>query len=343
MKKAKNVDLSSLSLGKFIAHEIPHRLKDEVAADISLSESLPKLEKRIINFFCNRLQGTLTKRGQPVDVDPKLQDPFLPKVIDEWFEKPKLISFSQLAAKHLYMAQTGSASPGMLGVADAKIDGKPAVALMKLPEEEGVRFERTSVGGKETYNVTLLGDLTLTENTKVFKAALLWRENGAITGLVSDDQTQESSAIAGYFLSQFLGCRHKVRPQTLTKAFKETVTEFINKEVTDEGDKVRYFTALQAELSSNKKQIDPPDFIQKHVNSKHKGPLQNRLNDNGVPTAAFQKDLSLLPAQGQRSRYLTDGGITIAGESEKMKERVEIRDSEKGGGIVIHDRIRRVQ
>jgi len=343
MMKRKDIDLSSLSIGQFIAHEIPHRRKNEVAADIPLSASLPRLDKRIINFFCNRLQGTLTKRGQLVDVDPKIQDPFLPRTIDEWFKKPKLISFSQLAAKHLYIVQGGSASPGMLGVADAKVGGKPAIALMKLPEEEGVRFEKISVDGKETYNVTLLGDLTLTENTKVFKAALLWQEKGTIVGLVSDDQTQESSVIAGYFLSEFLGCRHQVRPRTLTKAFKETVTEFINKEVIDEGDKVRYFTALQAELHSNKKNIDPPDFIQKHINSAHKSALQKWLNEKGVPTAAFQKDLSLLSSQGRKSRYLTDGGITIVGDSEQMEELVEVRDSETGCEIVIHDRLRRVQ
>ena len=135
MVKKKHVDLSTLSLGTFIAHDIPRRLKSDEASDIPLSESVPKLEKSIINFFCNRLQGTLEARGQLVDVDPRLQDRFLPKAIDDWFKKPNLVAFSQSAAKHLYIVQGGSASPGMLGVSAAKIDGKTAISLMKLPEE----------------------------------------------------------------------------------------------------------------------------------------------------------------------------------------------------------------
>ena len=341
--KKKDIDLGTISLDKFIAHDIPRRLKSDEVSDIPLSESLPKLDNRIMSFFSNRLQGTLASKGQLVDIDPRIQDPFLPKAMNDWFDKPNLIPFSQSAARHLYMVQGGSASAGMLGVAAAKIDGKRAIALMKLPEEVGVRFEKISVGGKDTYSVTLLGDLTLTENTKVFKAALLWRDDGAITGLVSDDQTQESSAIADYFLSEFLGCRHMVRPRTLTKAFKDTVTEFINKQVTDEDDKIRYFIALQAELHSNKSKIDPPDFIQKHVRKEHKGALQKKLREKGVPTAAFSKDLTGLPSQGRKSRYMTQGGITISGDAGEMEERVEVRESNSGSEIVIHDQLRIVR
>ena len=343
--KKSDVDVASLTIKNLIAHDIPKRMAADELTDFELSQAVPKLPRPTLDFFRGRLKVTLTKRGQLVDPNPKLNKPPLPPVLQAWLADSKVdvVDVSQEAAKHLYSVQTGSASEGLLAVSAATIDGRRALALMKLPHEEGLSVTQTNVGGKPTLNVEVLGNLTLTENTRVFKAGVFWLDDGAMLGLVSDDQTGEATDIAGFFLTNFLGCRRVRQPKVLTKAFKEAVTEYISKNVTDEDDKLQYTYALYAELRSNAKKIDPTKFVSEHVGDDHKAPLLEALKQRGVPAAAFVKDTEMLPRGGRAARLQTEGGLTISGDAEAI-ERVESHDDVDGEhAIVIRDRVKSVK
>ena len=118
--------------------------------------------------------------------------------------------------------------------------------------------------------------------------------------------------------------------------------DYISKNVPDEDDKLEYFTALYAELRSNKKKIEPVQFIQDHIGDDHKGPLLQALKDRGVPSAAFVKDVTDLPRQGRAPKLKTVGGLTISGEPEAM-EAVGTGDVDGEHVIVIRDSLRAVQ
>lgn len=333
-----NNDLRTLSVHQLIAHDIPKRRKSDEVGEIPLSESIPNLPARTLGFFCSRLQGTLQKKGQPVEVDPALVSPTMPPVIDNWLgeDEVDLVETSQSAAKHLYSVQGGSASVGLLAVAQAQVAGKPALAIMKLPHEEGLRIEEVVVNGKTTLSISVLGDLTLTEHTRVFKAGLFWKEDDKTVGLVSDAQTGESSEIAGFFLSEFLGFMRQRLARVITKTFKRAIEEFISHEVHEEELKLNYFNALHVELNSNAPEIDPNDFVNRHFHDAHKQSAMQALGQHGIGQAAFPKDLSLLPKEGRKGRLRTQGGLTISGDTEALSQ-IETLDLEGRQAIVIYD------
>lgn len=339
MKKS-DVDLGQLSMEKLIAHDIPRRLKSDELADIPLSEAIPTLPSKTLQFFDLRLQGTLIKKGQLVEVDPKLESPTLPPKIENWLRgtETDLVVTSQRAARHLYAEQDGSTSEGLLAVSKADLNGNRALAIMKLPHEEGLQIHTKEVNGKNTLEITVLGDLTLTQHTRVFKAGLFWMEADKVVGLVSDDQTGESYDIAGFFLSNFLGFRRQQLPSVTTKSFKRIVEKYVSEKVTDDNEKLEYFNALYVELRSNAPKIDPSDFIQKHFKPEHQQPLFNTLKESGVTSAAFEKDTSQITNNGTRGRLKTTGGLTIFGDSEAMS-RIQSQSINGKTAIVIFDSV----
>lgn len=339
MKKS-DVDLGHLSISKLVAHDIPRRRKADELADIPLSEAVPTLPSKTLQFFGLRLQGTLIKKGQPVEVDLKLENPTLPPVIKDWLDNPRadLVSTSQSAARHLYSEQGGSTSEGLLAVSEADLGGHRAFAIMKLPHEEGLQIQNKKVNGKNTLKITVLGNLTLTEHTRVFKAGLFWKDGDRVVGLVSDDQTGESYDIAGFFLSNFLGFRRQKLPSVTTKAFKRTVEDYISKKIADNDEKLECFNALHVELRSNAPKIDPGDFIQKYFEPEHQQPLLNTLKERGITSAAFIKDTSQLSNNGRRGRLKTKGGLTIFGDSEALSH-IKSQNIDGKTAIVIYDSV----
>lgn len=341
MKKV-DVDLRSLSISDLIAHDIPKRRKSDAISDIPLSESVPPLPQPTLEFFTARLRGTLVKRGQIVEVDPKIEGAPLPGAIEQWLRtRGDVVALSQLAARHLYAVQVGSASEGILAMSPASVEGSTALALMKLPHEAGLRVKRMNIDGKATLTIELLGDLTLTENTRVFKAGLFWLHERAMVGVVSDDQTGEPCEIADFFLAKFLGLRRMKRPAVQTKAFRDTVIEFITKTVDEEAQKLDYFNALNVELRSHARKIEPIEFVRRHFHLRYREPLLKALAARGVSQSAFPKSTDLLPQGGRKARLKTNGGLTIAGDADAM-ERVKAEVVDGKQAIVIRDTLRSV-
>src|SRR5699024_2865283 len=119
------------------------------------------------------------------------------------------------------------------------------------------------------------------------------------------------------------------------------VSEFISNVVTDEDDKLDYFNALNVEMRSNAKKIDVADFINKHFSEQYKQPLLNFLAKHGISSAAFIKDVELLPKQGRSARLKTTGGLTISGDTEAIK-RVRSEEIDEERVILIHDTLKTV-
>lgn len=336
-------DAATLGVNELIAHQIPHRRKSDPIVDIEKSEAVPQVPQETLGFFTRRLVRTLNHRGQDVEIDQSRTELVMPPLMREYLtNEVELLEFSQHAAQHLYVSQTGSSSEGLLIACDLIHAGTPAIGVMKLDEEEGVVVEEQQVNGHRTLGVTVLDHLLLTDNTRVFKAGVFWTDGDALVGHVSDEQQGDPVDIADYFLGRFLGCRLARRPHVLTRTFYDTVTSFISDQVADADKKLDYQDALHTEINSNRTKIDPIQFAQDHFDEEHRQPLLDAFTAAEVPEQSFFKDTARLGTRTKKSRLRTSGGITISGSIAEMKERVEPRELDGEQVIVIHDTLREV-
>src|SRR5262249_48635366 len=97
-------------------------------------------------------------------------------------DKTLFVRSSQLLANHLFQQQVGSVSPGLLCVIDVVAKSLPGIVLMKLEREAGAQLELTGKKGERTFSMSVIGDLVLTEGTRLFKSAMFLR-----TGQGDDD------------------------------------------------------------------------------------------------------------------------------------------------------------
>lgn len=338
-----NLTISARSL---IAHQVPRPIGGAATAEPLLSEAVPELPTNTLAFFARRLMRSIQDRGQAVEVDPRFEDPRLPAIIQELLraEEMDLVEPSQRAARHLLEVQPGSPyeSESLFVTADVVANGVSSIALMKLEREEGVHVHTRDIDGKRVLDVEVLEDLMLTDNTRVFKAGVFWLDQDVLKGYVSDDQQGARDDPARYFLQRFLGCRLERSPSIVTRDFFQAAEDFISEQVGDGESKLRYYTALQAELSSNRTQIDPVQFASDHMQQEDRARFEEHLLGAGVPTAAFDKDISKLGPRVSRSRLRTSAGITISGSASEIEARVEVAQYEGSPAVVVKDTVAKV-
>lgn len=338
----KNVDLT-ISARSLIAHQVPRPVSGDDTAEPLLSEAVPDLPTNTLAFFARRLMRSIQGRGQPVEVDPRFEDPRLPGIIIDLLnaEEPDLVEPSQRAARHLLGVQPGSPyeTQSLFVTADVVANGVDSIAVMKLEREEGVHVHSREIDGRRVLDVEILEDLMLTDNTRVFKAGVFWLDQDALKGYVSDDQQGARDDPARYFLQRFLGCRLERSPSVVTRDFFQAAEDFFSEQVGDGETKLRYYTALQAELASNRNQIDPVQFASDHLRQQDRGQFEEHLRAAGVPTAAFDKNTSKLGTRVSRSRLKTSSGITISGSASDFGERVEVAEYEGSPAVVVKDTV----
>lgn len=332
-----------ITVRRLIAHQVPRPIAGDPVPDPQLSEAVPDLPPDTLAFFGRRLIRTLQDRGQPVEVDPQLDSPRLPGILADVLsaENPDLVEPSQRAARYLLEVQPGSPyeRQSLFVTAEVTANGQRSIAVMKLEREEGVHIHEREVNGMRVLTVEVLEDLMLTDNTRVFKAGLFRLDQDRIKGYVSDDQQGARDDPARYFLHRFLGCRLERRAAVVTRDFYNAAEEFISKQVGDSDRKLRYLTALQVEMASNRAQVDPVQFINDHLVGEDRAQFEVHLQSAGVPMAAFEKDLEKLESRVARSRLKTSKGITISGAASTIRDRVEITEINQRPAIVIRDTV----
>lgn len=135
---------------------------------------------------------------------------------------------------------------------------------LKLEREQGLRFHiDTDEHGRNTVDLELLRELTLTDKTKVFNTSLLMLDNTgqamSLYGRVSDDQRgrDDGVGVATFFLGTFLGCRLKTSPEKATLDFVRAAEGFFNEHVANAEKRGRYQVALLAKMQDNTMDVRP--------------------------------------------------------------------------------------
>lgn len=299
-------DLTFLKIKQLIIHELPKKRSGAETKGI-LSDTNSPLVAKVRDFFEGRIRIALSL-GIPIGFDTSLTSPVPACVVDLLCTKQTpFILASHTIASHLFGIQTAVHSEGLLCIAQCEINDASAVAIIKLELEEGVRAELVGAKGSQHFVIHVIDDLMLTKNTKVFKVALFEVENGAdadsISARACDNQRTRAQLLAGYFLTDFLGCRLLDQPDVMTKKFLDAAEGFVNSQISDPVLKARYMTALVAELNRNLETITPRTFVNENLEPSHRTAFMEALKVGEVSTTRFHKDPTLVKTRLTRARF----------------------------------------
>ncbi len=340
-------DLGRLAISKIIVHEIPQRMISGKGDDIVLSETESPASAEVLNYFRERVVASLAHAAYQVRFDPTSASP-VPAITAKLLKtrRTRFVERSVEIAKHLHSCQTGVNPDSLLVVALARVAAKEAVAILKLEKEAGVRVQQSTSDGKKTFSLQHLKDLMLTARTRVFKTGLFvqnGKTHSSIAGRVSDAQRSytPTTEVAGFFLTDFLGCTLIEASDVSTKRFFEATQAFINDAITSPDEKARYQIALLAEMSSNKRFINPKEFAKQTFPTEKQNEFLTSVQIDG---AQFAKDTALVKTHLRRVEMDFVSGIAVLAPPDKFADHIKVVDLEGGDTKVeITDRVVKVK
>lgn len=322
------IKLRNLAITEVIVHQVPKR-DPAVSADDAITFSdavIPDLDPTRRNFFGERINKSLLDRS--FDIVPLTGPGQLCDLVGKVLADPtQIVDASKDMARALYNAQNRVNNPGLLTVVTANIGTEACVAVLKLQHHEAMQMHpTTTTAGLQTFSATILGDLTLTDDNRVFKAAL-FRSTGPgladLEGLASDDQRGAGlgADLADFWLVKFLGCDFATAPDRQTRDFYQAATAFFDT-LPDPEERVEYRRALTVALLAPGTTISAPEFAKAYLRDEHKTDFDKTLADRGVGSAAFDKDTTLLKGKLKRTRITTTHRLTISGSPSEVESRV---------------------
>lgn len=345
------INLRHLSISEVVVHQVPKRDRS-LSADAAITFSdaaIPDLDPTRRNFFGERINTSLLERSFEIVPLPGSVSKLPALIAGTIADSTTLVDTSKEMARALYNAQNRVNNPGLLTVVAGRLADEPCVAVLKLQHHEAMQMHPiTTEDGHQTFSATILGDLTLTDDTRVFKAAL-FRAAGPgpldLEGLASDDQrgTGLGADLADFWLVRFLGCGFATAPDRQTREFYDAATAYFDT-LDDPDQKIEYRRALTAALLAPATTISAPEFSEQFLRDEHKAGYDRTMAERGVPTAAFDKDVSLIKNQLRRTRIITAHRLTIAGSPEEIEQRVTLEEAtaDAPARIIIKDRVSKV-
>ncbi len=336
----------NFQISSVMIHDVPRGHDD--TAELTLTDTPIELDDQLRNYFQSKIAESLRKRGIAVVFD-SFRDRTVYNAVEQMLrDSNDLVQQSRLIALRLHSIQTRVNPPGLLVVIFGVDGGKPAVSILKLEREEGIRFQVHEVDGHLTVDLEFLRDLTLTNKTKVFKTSLfVWEDPldpDSIRGLVSDDQRGqvEGRGVADFYLNTFLGCRLTVNPAQATLEFVKAAEEFFNKAIANPEKKGRYQIALLSVMQDQQLDVTPDVFAETHLDAADRSDFLNQVQlHNLAPGAAFEKDISLVKVKGFRMTF--ENGMVLVGSADDLRDRVRIRDENQEPGVNIRDPIKELK
>ncbi len=338
------INVGTFTIDAVIIHDVPRNDGTPADAALTFSEApMPGLDASRRNFFTEHISRSLSGRGFVVERDPDQATRVPQLVVDLLADPGRLVALSQDMARALYAAQNRVNNPGLLIVLVGRHGTEAAVSILKLQRHEGMRMQQTQANGRMTFAATILDDLTITDETRVFKASLFRADRPElelVEGIVSDDQRgyDDRIEVANFFLRAFLGCKLREASDVATKRFYDASTSFIES-VPDPEQRLRYAAALIAELNRPATVVVPTDFAEHHLRTKDKQPYIQHLAAAGVPEQAIEKDTELIKGRLLKGTLWTGRKLRIIGPAALLDELVTYEPPQASGPgrIIITD------
>jgi hypothetical protein len=309
--------LATLQVRKVIFHDVPRKVKGQVQSP-TLSEIECAIDPVKVALLKDKLVRVLASSAA-YDLELNAQaESSIPKLVEELTTKESgsqnFVAASQAMAVALLEHQPGSASPGLLAVVSCVVGGRSGVALLKLEREEGAQLRMSDHHGKKTFEMAVLGDLVLTDGTKLFKSALFVRTGTDDVAAVACDGQRSyawNDELAQFWI-RFLGCRLREAPRITTKKFFEATLDYINEHVADDPElKNDLYDHIVSEMKTQKKTFSPKRFIEDYFPERHRDPFQVFLEGRHVPMKQFPVDISEIKSHLKRRSLETSTGVRI--------------------------------
>lgn len=319
--------LAEISITRVIFHDIPKHLP-ETDEKPRFSQAVSQLDYHRIKHLRKKLNQALTSAGAYPVAFQESASSIVPSEVRS-ATKPEngqgdgFIEMSQRLGQALFDMQYGTVSAGLLCVMEVASGGRPGVILMKIEREEGARLEFVERDGKLTFDMSILDNLVLTENTRLFKTGLFIRtgpDDSDFDILACDTQLEDMAK----FWLRFLSCHLIVEPRIATRRFFEATRDFINDVVTDPIQKDDLYEHLHSQLKAERKIFSPRTFMQEYVPAKLRDAFKEHLRKKKLDLASFDKDLSEIKSKMRRRAYYGEHGTTITAPSEEA-ERIEVQ------------------
>jgi hypothetical protein len=345
------MDFARLRVRRLIVHEVPGKsgFTNQLP---SLSTAETKLSSKEEIYFTKKIIDNLSRASFEAKFMPNSESPIPKLIVDDFFKSHKNESFvaiSQTMANYLYECQTRVNSPGVLAVIEVSISERPALAILKLEKEEGIRIEQVEQDRSSeevSFEVKYISNILLSEKTKIFKTGLFLL-NGETINIsnidvyVSDNQNSRNSRVANFFLEKYLGCHLKVASSVMTQKFFDETESFINKFVENPEEQADYYLALFAELRSENGDLSPESFTDKYLKADKKIPYLNQLEKAGVSTNKFTKDTELIKSRLSKVQLVCESGIIIISPSTAFDNQLKLSDYREGKvHIEIKDKVK---
>lgn len=320
------MDVSTFRVGSAVIHDVPRRDQGE---ELVLTDAPVPLDDQLRGYLRRKIVESLEQRGLEVVADPE-GSPIVRDAVAEILDRgEQLVAASKRIATHLDDSQNRRNTAGLIIILTGTVDDTPAIAVLKLEREQGLRLRIESQGGQTLVNLQFLRDLTLTDKTKIFKTSIFQLEEddlaASLFGRVSDDQRgrDDGTGVATFFLSTFLGCKLKTNPAKATVDFVAAAEAFVNEDVASDERKGRYLVALQAALQSQHLDLAPRQFANSQLEPEDRSAFLSRVSEKGLdPQVAFTKDTSLVKTKGFRMTF--SHGMVLLGSQQDLRERVEL-------------------
>lgn len=301
-----------IELGSTMVHEIP-RGSGRTPSDraVTLSEDPTALDAATDRFVRDQMLVPALASSRDVVEDPTVDaaDSVLPVTVKRILADPSVLpGGSRTIAEHLFQAQSGAASAGVLLASTAKYEGRDVVILTKAEHQEGVRLRQSGTAGHVAFQVEHIRELIVGRNSKVYKIAVLWLDGPQLVGKMIDKQN--GAAFADYFLGAFLQMTLRHQAEVATHGFVAAITNGIDAAPWSSEKKTRYTNALVAVLDSPDQQIDPQHFLRTFIDPEDRDGLNAALPAGS--STAFRKDTKLVQDKvgGLRMR-IADGAVEV--------------------------------
>lgn len=309
--------LATIQIRRVIFHDVPRKVKGQDQSP-TLSEVECAIDPTKVALLKDKLVRVLaSSAAYDLEVNPQAESS-IPKLVEQstvdGLTGPKFVAASQAMAVALLEHQPGSASPGLLAVLSCQVGGRRGIALLKLEREEGAQLKLSDHDGKKTFEMDVLGDLVLTDGTKLFKSVLFARIGTDDFGAVACDGQRSyawNDELAQFWI-RFLGCKLREAPRITTKKFFEATLEYINKQVADDPElKNDLYDQVVAAMKTQKKTFAPRKFIEECIPADHREPFRLHLEERHVTMKQFTIDPSEIKSHLKRRSLETATGIRI--------------------------------
>jgi hypothetical protein len=338
-------DLATIIIKRVIFHDVPKKVRGG-SAKPTLSDVVTPVDpqqKTHLKVKLTRVIGS--KHAYPVQFLETSGSP-LPgltrHITKNGCTADQFVKATQTLANYLFEQHVGSVSPGLLCVIEGTSSGLAALILMKLEREGGAQLTLSGAPGHQTFSMSVLNDLVLTDGTRLFKSAMFIRTGPGedeFRSTVSDSQIPvTSSDDLAQFWIRFLGTTFLIEPRVATQRFFESAVSFINVAIPDPIVKSDVYDHLQSQVKSQKKIFSPKHFIEEFVPVDYQEQFTEHLAQEHIPLTQFTKALDDIQSKLKRRAYETKQGGMISVPAD-LPDLVEVRAED----ILVKDSVLKIR